>query len=108
MKPARLSPQARRDILEATRWIMADNPEAARAFRIAIDKATLLLGAHPRAGRERSELIDSPARVLFLTNFPYVLVYDAETVPPLVLRILHGARDLPELMGDFEQVERDH
>lgn len=74
MKPAQLSSHARRDILEAVRWIKADNSDAARAFRIAIDKATIPLGTHPRAGVERPELIHPPARLLLLTGFPYVLV----------------------------------
>ncbi|HIJ83965.1 MAG: uncharacterized protein HW380_1362 [Magnetococcales bacterium] len=101
MKPAQLSPQARRDVLDATRWIMGDNPSVVRAFHAAIDKATILLGEHPRAGRERLELIPAPARFLSLTGFPYILIYDSTPTPPLILRVLHGARDLPELLDDL-------
>ena len=52
------------------------------------------MGEHPRMGVERPELADAPVRFLPLIGFPYVLVYDAETRPPLILRGLHGARDL--------------
>ncbi|MBF0462043.1 MAG: type II toxin-antitoxin system RelE/ParE family toxin [Magnetococcales bacterium] len=105
MKPAQLSPQARRDALDASRWIMTDNPGAARTFRVAVDNATILLGEHPRAGRKRSELANVPVRFLSLTGFPYVLVYDASTIPPLILRVLHSARDLPELLGNLNQTD---
>jgi toxin ParE1/3/4 len=33
-----------------------------------------------------------------LTGFPYVIVYTAARNPPLIVRILHGARDLPEIL----------
>jgi len=33
-----------------------------------------------------------------LTGFPYVIVYDAGRRPPAIVRILHGARDLPEIL----------
>ncbi|NGZ05736.1 MAG: type II toxin-antitoxin system RelE/ParE family toxin [Magnetococcales bacterium] len=101
MKPAQLSPQARRDVLDAARWIMNDHPSAARAFRAAIDKATIFLGEHPRAGRECLEWIPAPARFLSLTGFPYIVVYDSASTPPLILRVLHGARNLPELLDDL-------
>ncbi|MBF0181430.1 MAG: type II toxin-antitoxin system RelE/ParE family toxin [Magnetococcales bacterium] len=91
--------------MDAARWIRADNPDAARAFRKAIDDATRLLGTHPQVGRERPELLHPPARFLPLTGFPYVLIYDADRVPPLILRVLHGARDLPEVLGDEDQTD---
>jgi toxin ParE1/3/4 len=35
-----------------------------------------------------------------LTGFPYLVVYYAERTPPVIARIVHGARDLPtELQG---------
>jgi toxin ParE1/3/4 len=37
-------------------------------------------------------------RCLTLTGFPYVIVYNAERTPPRIIRILHGARDLPEIL----------
>jgi len=33
-------------------------------------------------------------RLLALTRFPYVIAYSTERTPPLILRILHGARDI--------------
>ena len=44
------------------------------------------------------DLAGEPYRFLALTGFSYVIVYNADRTPPLILRILHGARDLPELL----------
>lgn len=98
MKPAVLSKQARRDLLEGARWIAADNPTAARAFRDSVAAAARRLGEHPGLGVERPQLVDPPIRFLVLSGFPYVVVYDAARTPPLVLRVLHTARDIHELL----------
>ncbi len=99
MKRAVLSPRARRDLLEAARWIAADNPAAARAFRDSVAQSAGRLGDHPEIGFERLELCEPPVRFLPLTGFPYIIVYDATAAPPLILRVLHAARDLPEILG---------
>jgi toxin ParE1/3/4 len=99
MKRARLSSRARRDLLEATRWIAADNPTAARALREAVDNALLQIGAHRHCGTVRPEIIEAPYRFIALTGFPYLLVYSPDLEPPLILRLLHGARHLPGILG---------
>lgn len=101
MKKGSLSPQARKDLLESTRWIAADNPDAARAFRKSVDQALITIGSHPKVGVEKPELAGFPIRFFPLTSFPYVFVYDSEGLPPMVLRVLHGVRDLPELLKDL-------
>jgi toxin ParE1/3/4 len=93
-----LSPNARRDLLEAARWIARDNAAAARALRDAVAEAARRLGDHPEMGVVKTELADPPVRFLSLTGFPYLIVYDAKRRPPLILRFLHGARDLPEVL----------
>jgi len=101
LSPAVLSPHARRDLLEAARWVARGNPSAARALRDSVARAAQRLGDHPESGVIRSALADPPVRFLVLTGFPYVVVYDADRRPPLILRVLHGARDLPELLRDL-------
>jgi toxin ParE1/3/4 len=58
------------------------------------------LGKHPQGGVVKPVLADLPIRFLMLTGFPYVIVYDADRKPPLILRVLHSARDLPEVLRD--------
>jgi toxin ParE1/3/4 len=100
-KDAVLSPRARRDVLEAARWIAKDNPNAALGFREALVMAARRIGEHRYSGVERPELADPPIRFAILTGFPYIVVYDADETPPLILRVLHGARDLPEVLRDL-------
>ncbi len=99
MPSAVLSPRARRDLLEAVFWIAKDNRAAALGLRDSIKDAALRIGRHPHLGIERPALASPPIRFLILTGYPYVLVYDADRQPALILRILHGARDLPEIFA---------
>lgn len=101
MRPAVLSPRARQDLLDAARWIASDNPTAARALRDSVAVAARRLGEHPESDAVRPALADPPIRFLVLTGFPYAIVYDAALTPPLILRVLHAARDLPELLHDL-------
>lgn len=77
------------------------SPKAARRFRQAVDQAATLIGEQPFAGTERIELASPPFRFWPLTGFNYVFVYSTGRRPPEIYRILHGARDLPERLGEF-------
>ena len=98
---AALSPAATRDLLEATAAIGTDSRWAARAFRRAIDEALTLIGRHAAIGSERLELAAPPIRFWTLRRFSYVVAYNASRGPPRVLRVVHGARDLPEVFSDL-------
>ena len=39
-------------------------------------------------------------RFLSLPGFPYVIVYNAERDPPLIVAVLHTARDLGRALQD--------
>jgi plasmid stabilization system protein ParE len=98
---ATLAPQARRDLLAAAGWIAKENPSAAIALRDAVVAAATRIGNQPRIGAVRAELAPESIRFLVVSGFPYVIVYDASREPPLILRVLHGARELPELLRDL-------
>lgn len=102
MRPARLAEPARRDAAAAGRWIARNNPAAAQAFRSAIVAAARRIGSFPNIGTERFDLAPPPARFLPVQGFPYLIIYDADRTPPLILRIIHGARDLPNVLRDLE------
>jgi len=57
------------------------------------------IGAHPLIGAERPVYAPTPYRFLALRGFPYLLVHDAAAAPPRILRVVHGARDLPGLLA---------
>jgi toxin ParE1/3/4 len=98
MPAAQLSQRARDDLVGAARWIAKDNKVAARGLRDAVIRAADRIGAFPEIGVVRPDLATDRVRFVFLTGYPYVIVYNARRVPPLILRVLHGARDLPELL----------
>ena len=93
-------PRARREFLAAARWIAQDSPSAARGWRAAVLDAGGLLGEHPLAGSVRPELGTTSLRFLTLQRFPYVLAYNPEAQPPLIVRILHAAPDLPTALAE--------
>ncbi len=101
MNRTRFAPRARQDVLEITRWIARENRQAALGLRDSLAQAAERLARHPECGAVRTELADAPIRFLVLAGQPYILVYDSGLRPPLILRVLHGARDLPELLRDI-------
>lgn len=101
MTSAELAPRARRDLLAAVRWIAKDNPVAAEALHTAVVDAAKRIGAYPEMGSVRLGLADEPYRFIVPAGFPYVIVYNASRTPPLIVRIMHGARDLPEVPRDL-------
>ncbi len=101
MTHAVLSPAARRDMLDAVRWIAHDNPTAARGLRDAVVEAARHIGRYAQSGVQRPDLAGDKYRFVMLTGYPYVIVYNADRCPPLIVRVLHGARDLPEVLRDL-------
>ncbi|TCZ55965.1 type II toxin-antitoxin system RelE/ParE family toxin [Roseicella aquatilis] len=97
-RPARLTAAARRDLREAMAWIQQDNPAAARRLRDAVQRAAERIGDFPRSGALRPEFLPPGRRLLVLAGLPYVLVYSEATQPPTILRLLHAARDLPDVL----------
>jgi toxin ParE1/3/4 len=100
MRSAILSPKARQDILEAVDWISRDAPDAALGLLRVLEKALAKIGTHPLIGHHRLDLTGENYRFLILVGYPYVVIYEATRNPPIVARILHGARDIPTLLQD--------
>lgn len=96
------APRALRELRKAAIWIAQDNPEAGEALLAAALRAAERLATRPMLGRSRPELFLAPYRFWSLRGFPYLLVYNAATVPPRILRVLHTARDLSTVLGDSE------
>jgi toxin ParE1/3/4 len=92
------APRAQRELRAAVAWIADDNPAAADALLAAVMAAARRLQARPNLGRVRLELAPARYRFWSLRGFPYLLVYDAETKPPIILRFVHQSRDLPAVL----------
>jgi plasmid stabilization system protein ParE len=94
-----LTPQATED-LDAIWWTIAeDNRDAAERVETEIIAACRRLAKHPRMGTKRQDVTMLPVRFWTITKFPnYVIVYRPETVPLQIVAILHGKRDLKEVL----------
>ncbi len=103
MKRAGLTttPQAERDIDEHALFIAGDNLDAGLRFLDAIDHARDELAQHPEIGAERQ--FDSPAlsglRVWPVPRFErWLIFYIPSDTTVQIVRVLHGARDLPTIL----------
>jgi toxin ParE1/3/4 len=79
------------DLLEIAAYIARDNPRAADALIDKIDQKLQLLAQFPGLGPERPEFAEG------LRSFPignYIIFYRRIEDGIVVVRVLHGARDL--------------
>jgi len=72
---------------------------AANRVEDAIHAACVLLAQNPLVGSIRKELTDLPLRFWVVRPYRnYWIVYDPDAKPLQIIRILHAARDVPELL----------
>jgi toxin ParE1/3/4 len=102
------SRQAEEDTQEIYSYIAENNPQAAEAFAVAVEEAMSLLSNAPEIGSLRYFVHPDLTGLRFhpLRRFSnYLLFYRTfENEEALeIVRILHGARDLPTLFGTDEK-----
>jgi plasmid stabilization system protein ParE len=105
--PDFLAPSAQRDLDEAVRWLARESEARAHAFREAALHAMRRIVERPRLGSLRPTLAPAPYRFWRVTDFPYLVVYNAARTPPLVLHVLHMKRNLPPLLAGLADLEPD-
>ncbi|HVM48598.1 MAG TPA: type II toxin-antitoxin system RelE/ParE family toxin [Candidatus Acidoferrum sp.] len=96
MSHYRVSEAANRDLQEIWLFIAQDNQDSADRYIRLIVSRFPKLASMPQMGRERRDLA---AR---LRSFPvgsYVIFYRPTEDGIEVVRVIHGARDLPPLFG---------
>lgn len=99
MNRYQFTPQALDDLFEIWSYIAQDNPAAADRVEDAIHQACELVARAPLAGTVRKDLTSLPVRFWVVPPFPnYFLVYDAATNPLQIIRVLHGARNIPSIL----------
>jgi plasmid stabilization system protein ParE len=92
----KLNPQARYDLLSIWELIGRDNIRAADRQAERMEAAFRLLARFPKTGHKRAD-VETSEPVLFWPVGSYVVAYRPEPRPVIILRILHGARDLDAL-----------
>ena len=97
--PFQFTPQAAED-LDAIWWFIAeDNRDAADRVEMEIVATCRRLAKHPLMGTKRQDVTPLPVRFWTVTKFPnFVIVYRPETAPIQVVAVLHGKRDLKEVL----------
>jgi toxin ParE1/3/4 len=96
------TPDAKRDLVEISVYIGRDSLEAARRFRQAAQETFRQIAAMPGIGQpcptENPEL--AGMRCVFVTGFSkYLVFYRPAGRAVEVVRVVHGARDLKQLLG---------
>ena len=86
--------QAEQDLDEIWLYIALDNPTAADAMLDAIDRRCRMLAREALIGRARPELA---AGLRSFAVARYMIFYAPSDDGILLVRVLHGARDLPTL-----------
>ncbi|HWF78157.1 MAG TPA: type II toxin-antitoxin system RelE/ParE family toxin [Caulobacteraceae bacterium] len=92
--PVRRTNRAETDLDEIWLRIAQDNIAAAEEFAERVEAAENRLGRFPEIGQARPDLADD---VRHWPLPPYLILYRVEQDCVLVVRIVHGARDLPRL-----------
>mgnify|MGYP002389653442 CR=1 FL=1 len=98
---ARFTREALADLSQAVAWIAREDPAAADRLRVAANRAAKSIGEHPHIGPVRTEFAPEQFRFFVLRNSPYLIVYEPDTKPPRILRILHASQDLATLLADL-------
>ena len=75
----------------------SENPETAKRVVHSITKRFSLLGKYPHIGRTRDDLRRG-LRSLAVGSF--VIIYRIDGDDVLILHVLHGRRDIQNLLGD--------
>ena len=96
-----LTDRAEQDLLDVLDYIARDSIENANRVESAIYQACALLADSPMNGHVRTDLTRLPLRFWTLTRYNnYVIVYDPQSKPLQIIRILHGARNIVRELGD--------
>ena len=97
MAEAIISPEALQDMEDIRNYIAMDNPEAADRVVLAFEANAALLATEPELGLHQPRL--RGLRLWVVTEFPnYLIFYRQREGRVEIVRVLHGARDLPSIL----------
>jgi plasmid stabilization system protein ParE len=96
MFPYVLSPEALQDLQDIWDFIASDNVVAADKLEDEFFEAFEILAKRPRLGHVRSDLTQRGVR--FWPVGQYLIVYRSLPAPLQVVAVLHGARDVTEVI----------
>jgi toxin ParE1/3/4 len=94
-----LAPEAALDLIQIWRYIKKQsNVRIADRVESAIRDKIIFLAVNPGAGHWRKDL--TAESVKFFPVYSYLIVYRPDTKPLHVVGILHGRRDMEQVLND--------
>jgi toxin ParE1/3/4 len=94
-----LAPEAALDLVQIWRYLKEQSSiEIADRVESVIRDKIVFLAANPGAGHWRRNLTSE--KVKFFPVYSYLIVYRPETTPLQIVSILHGRRDVEQLLRD--------
>ena len=92
---------AQNDLFEISDYIADDNSEAAQRVVEAIEETAMQLVSHPDIGRSVESNLYEGLQSVPCNLFPIYQILFLEIDSDLtIVRVLHGARDMPRLLND--------
>ena len=98
MKRVRIRPRADRDVDSAIERLLDENPPAAAQFLRELEAAVSRIAERPAIGSPRYAHLLRRLRTWRLRRFPYLVFYLQHPSYIDVVRVLHEARDIPEIL----------
>jgi toxin ParE1/3/4 len=92
-----LAERAKTDLYDIYDYIRQRSPTAAKRVRGELRAAMKKLAEFPGMGHRRDDVGDESLR--FWSVYSYLIVYRPDTKPLQIVRIIHGARDVPRVLG---------
>lgn len=95
----RLTERAEADVEAITDFIAADSVDAAVKVVLALEDTFVLVASRPGIGHSREDLTDRPLK--FWSVYSYLVVYDPASDPVTIIAVLHGARDVAQILKEI-------
>jgi toxin ParE1/3/4 len=94
-----LAPEAALDLVQIWRYLKNESSvEIADRVESVILEKIAFLATNPGAGHWRKNLTDEAVK--FFPVYSYLIVYRPDTTPMQIVSILHGRRDVEQLLRD--------
>jgi len=94
----KLSLAAEVDYAEIINYIAQNNPTAAKQVKAHFAEAFHKLAEHPHIGQLLNNITEKPVR--FWNVYSYYIIYNPQSLPLMVLRIISNYRDVETLFND--------
>ena len=96
-----LTPRAKLDVFEIWSYIAEDNEEVAYRVEGTVFDTCAFVAKNPLLGHTRRDLTTRNLRFWTLTRYPnYVVVYRPETSPLEIVAVLHGKRNIGQILKE--------